>query len=107
MGIQTRAVREGNDYVINGSKHFISCATRPDFVILFTVTGVDETPKGPRKRITAFLVDSDTKGFDISRGPRSVSHRSYHNYQFSFAAGPWPRGISRGARARGSIRPAK
>ena len=85
MGIQTRAVREGDDYVINGSKHFISCATRPDFVILFTVTGVDETPKGPRKRITAFLVDSDTKGFDITRGPRSVSHRSYHNYQLSFS----------------------
>jgi acyl-CoA dehydrogenase len=85
MGIQTRAVREGDDYVINGSKHFISCATRPDFVILFTVTGVDETPKGPRKRITAFLVDGDTKGFDIARGPRSVSHRSYHNYQLSFS----------------------
>ena len=85
MGIQTRAVREGDDYVINGSKHFISCATRPDFVILFTVTGVDETPKGPRKRITAFLVDSDTKGFDITRGPRSVSHRSYHNHQLSFS----------------------
>jgi acyl-CoA dehydrogenase len=85
MGIQTRAVREGDDYVINGSKHFISCATRPDFVILFTVTGVDETLKGPRKRITAFLVDSDTKGFDIARGPRSVSHRSYHNYQLSFS----------------------
>jgi acyl-CoA dehydrogenase len=85
MGIQTRAVRQGDDYVINGSKHFISCAARPDFVILFTVTGVDETPKGARKRITAFLVDSDTKGFKIGRGPRSVSHRSYHNYQLSFS----------------------
>jgi acyl-CoA dehydrogenase len=85
MGIQTRAVRQGDNYVINGSKHFISCAARPDFVILFTVTGVDETPKGARKRITAFLVDSDTKGFEIGRGPRSVSHRSYHNYQLSFS----------------------
>jgi acyl-CoA dehydrogenase len=85
MGIQTRAVRDGSDYIVNGTKHFISCAARPDFVILFTVTGVDETPKGPRKRITAFLVDSDTKGFDITRGPRSVSHRSYHNYQLSFS----------------------
>jgi acyl-CoA dehydrogenase len=85
MGIQTRAVRQGDNYVINGSKHFISCAARPDFVILFTVTGVDETPKGARKRITTFLVDSDTKGFEIGRGPRSVSHRSYHNYQLSFS----------------------
>ncbi len=85
MGIQTRAVKVGSDYVVNGSKHFISCAGRPDFVILFTVTGVDETPKGPRKRITAFLVDTDSTGFAINRGPRSVSHRSYHNYQLSFS----------------------
>ncbi len=85
MGIQTRAVRDGDDYVINGSKHFITCASRPDFVILFTVTGADETPKGSRKRITAFLVDTDIKGFDIARGPRAVGHRSYHNYQLSFS----------------------
>jgi acyl-CoA dehydrogenase len=85
MGIQTRAVKDGDDYVINGSKHFISGVTKPDFIILFTVTGIDETPKGQRKRITAFLVDVGTKGFEINRGPRSVSHRSYHNYQLSFS----------------------
>jgi acyl-CoA dehydrogenase len=85
MGIQTRAVRDGEDYVINGSKHFISCVTRPDFIILFTVTGVSETPRGPRKQITAFLVDVGTKGFEMRRGPRSVAHRSYHNYQLSFS----------------------
>jgi len=84
-GIETRAVKDGADYVVNGSKHFITCTTRPDFAILFTVTGVDETPKGPRKRITAFLVDVGTKGFEVRRGPRSVGHRSYHNYQFSFS----------------------
>jgi len=82
--IQTRATADGGDYLINGSKHFISCVTRPDFIILFTVTGIDETAKGPRKRITCFLVDVGSKGFDIRRGPRSVSHRSYHNYQLSF-----------------------
>ena len=85
MGIQTRAVKDGSDYVINGSKHFITCASWPDFVILFTVTGIDETPKGPRKRITAFLVDSGTKGFEIVRGPRAVGHRSYRNHQMSFS----------------------
>lgn len=84
MGIQTRAAPDGDDFVINGSKHFISCVTRPDFVILFAVTGVDDTPKGPRKRITSFLVDVGTKGFHITRGPRPVSHRTYHNYQLSF-----------------------
>jgi acyl-CoA dehydrogenase len=85
MGIQTRAARDGEDFVINGSKHFISCVTKPDFVILFAVTGIDETLRGQRKRITAFLVDVGSKGFEIRRGPRSVSHRTYHNYQLSFA----------------------
>jgi acyl-CoA dehydrogenase len=84
MGIQTRAIRDGDDYVINGTKHFITCAARPDFVILFAVTGVDETAKGPRKRITAFLADTDLKGFEINLGPRAVGHRSYRNYQLSF-----------------------
>jgi acyl-CoA dehydrogenase len=84
-GIQTRAVKDGGDYVINGSKHFITCASRPDFVILFAATGVDETPKGPRKRITAFLVDTDTKGFELTLGARAVGHRSYRNYQLSFS----------------------
>jgi alkylation response protein AidB-like acyl-CoA dehydrogenase len=84
MSIQTRATADGGDYVISGSKHFISCVTKPDFVILFTVTGIDKTPKGDRKRITCFLVDVGTPGFDIRRGPRPVSHRAYHNYQLSF-----------------------
>jgi len=85
MNIQTRARKDGDDYVIDGSKHFISCVRRPDFVILFAVTGVDETKKGPRKRITAFLIDCDAKGFELRRGPRPVSHRTYHNYQLSFS----------------------
>ncbi|QEX17061.1 acyl-CoA dehydrogenase [Hypericibacter terrae] len=85
MGIQTRAVRDGDDWIINGSKHFISAVRKPDFIILFVVTGMDETPKGPRKRITCFLVDVGTPGFEITRGPRPVSHRTYHNYQLSFS----------------------
>ncbi len=84
MSIQTRATADGSDYLINGSKHFISCVTKPDFVILFTVTGIDKTPKGERKRITCFLVDVGMPGFDIRRGPKPVSHRAYHNYQLSF-----------------------
>ncbi|MDK3017320.1 acyl-CoA dehydrogenase family protein [Pseudodonghicola flavimaris] len=64
--IATRAVRDGDDYVVNGEKIFITMAMKADFIILFAVTGVDETPKGPRKRITAFLVDKDTPGIAVS-----------------------------------------
>jgi acyl-CoA dehydrogenase len=84
MSISTRAVRDGGDYVINGTKHFISGVGVPDFTILFAVTGVDDTPKGPRKRITAFLVDRDTEGFEMRRGPRCTSYRAYNNFQLTF-----------------------
>jgi acyl-CoA dehydrogenase len=84
MSMATRAKRDGDDYVINGSKHFISSHTLPDFAIVFAVTGVDETARGTRKRVTAFLVDRGAEGFDLRLGPRCISHRGYHNYQLSF-----------------------
>jgi acyl-CoA dehydrogenase len=64
--ISTRAVADGDDYVINGTKQFITQADRADFIILFAVTGVDETPRGPRKRITSFLVDKVTRGVTVT-----------------------------------------
>ena len=45
--MKTRAVRQGDGYVINGQKHFISHADRADFIILFAVTGSEETKRGP------------------------------------------------------------
>ena len=84
MSMQTRAVRDGEGWVINGSKHFISSPVLADFAILFAATGVDETPRGPRKRVTAFLVDRDTPGFQIERGPRCAAQRAYHTHQLSF-----------------------
>ena len=57
MGMKSRAVRDGDDWILNGSKHFISGPCVPDFAIVFAATGMDETKRGPRKRVTAFLVD--------------------------------------------------
>lgn len=65
-GIATRAVRDGGDWVINGTKQFITQADRADFIIVFAVTGVDTTPRGPRKRITGFLVDKSTPGVEVT-----------------------------------------
>lgn len=58
--ITTKAVQDGGDYIINGTKQFITMAMKADFIIVFAVTGVDDTPKGPQKRITCFLVDKAT-----------------------------------------------
>ena len=78
-GMTTTARRDGSDWIVNGTKHFISGAAHADFVIVFVATGVDETPKGPKKRITCFLVDRGHAGFSIMPGYDSVSHRGYDN----------------------------
>lgn len=83
-GMKCQAVRDGGDWVLNGSKHFISGAEHADFFIVFVATGVDETPKGPKKRITTFLVDRGTPGFEVRDGYRSVSHRGYKNCILDF-----------------------
>ena len=83
-GMKCTARREGGDWVANGTKHFISGAEHADFVIVFMATGEDMTDKGPKKRITAFLVDRGTKGFTIRDGYKSVSHRGYKNMILEF-----------------------
>lgn len=83
-GMKCSATRDGDDWVVNGTKHFISGAEHADFVIVFVATGEDQTEKGPKKRITAFLVDRGTPGFTIREGYRSVSHRGYLNMILDF-----------------------
>lgn len=78
-GMKTRAVKDGADWVINGTKHFISNAQISDFVILFATTGEDETEKGPRRRISCFLVDLDAPGVKVAPGYGHVGHRGYYN----------------------------
>jgi acyl-CoA dehydrogenase len=80
----TRAERKGDDYVINGVKHFISHADIADYTILFAVTGEVQTTRGPRKTMTAFLVDKGTPGFAVKDGYEVVSHRGYHNCILEF-----------------------
>ena len=82
--MSTRAEKDGQDFIINGTKHFISHADIADFVILFAATGVDQTSRGPRKRITAFLIDKGTRGFEVRDGYESVSNRGYHNCILEF-----------------------
>ena len=82
----TAATRDGDHYIINGTKHFISHADIADFVILFAVTGTEERRTGgARKLISALLVDSDTPGLTIARGPGCVSNRGYHQCELNFA----------------------
>lgn len=80
----TRAVRDGDDYLVTGTKHFISHADMSDFVVLFAATGTEQTSHGPKKSITGFLVDLDSPGVTVTRGSSVVSNRGYHQCELSF-----------------------
>ena len=83
-GMKCTAVRDGDDYVINGTKHFISHADLADYVILFAASGEEQTSRGPKKLITGFLVDFESPGCDVVDGYRCVSNRGYHNLIINF-----------------------
>jgi acyl-CoA dehydrogenase len=83
-GMKATARPDGGDWVLNGTKHFISHADLAGFAIVFMATGEEETPRGPKKRITAFFVDKGTPGFTVRDGYRNVSHRGYTNAVLEF-----------------------
>lgn len=83
-GMQATAKRDGGDWVLNGTKHFISHADIAGFAIVFMATGEEDTPRGPKKLITAFFVDKGTPGFTVRDGYRNVSHRGYTNSVLEF-----------------------
>jgi acyl-CoA dehydrogenase len=97
----TRAVRDGSDYVVTGTKHFISHADVADFVILFVSTGVEQTSRGPKSLITALLVDLDLPGVTVRRGSPAVSHRGYHQCELTFEDCRVPAGNLLGDEGRG------
>ena len=83
-GMKCSARADGDDFVINGTKHFISHADEADFVILYAATGEEETPRGKKKLITAFLIDKGTPGYTVRDGYKNVSHRGYNNCILEF-----------------------
>jgi len=83
-GMSCVARQSGDDWIVNGTKHFISHADIADFAIVFVATGEEETSGGIKKKITCFLVDRDTSGLEIREGYQSVSHRGYQNCILSF-----------------------
>ena len=84
MSMRSNAKKSGSDWILNGSKHFISGPCTPDFAIVFAATGEVDTPRGSRKKITAFLVDIDLPGFEVLEGNKCASYRGYKNFQLRF-----------------------
>ena len=71
--IQTKGVRDGDDWIINGSKIFISGADKADFGLLFVRTSAEKGRGG----VTCFLVDTDTPGFHVRRIVHTLRSAKY------------------------------
>jgi len=71
--IRTTAVRDGDDWVLNGAKIFISGADRADYGITFARTDAAQGRGG----ITCFIVDADTPGFHVRRIVHTLRSSSY------------------------------
>ena len=80
-GIKTRAVRDGNDWIINGSKIFITNGVYGD--IYFVAAKTDPTAKGSRG-ISMFIVEKGTPGFTIGRSLKKHGWRSSDTAELFF-----------------------
>lgn len=83
-GMKATAKQDGDDWILNGTKHFISHADIADFTIVYVATGEEETPRGKKKLITSFFVDKGTPGYTVRDGYNNVSHRGYTNSILEF-----------------------
>ena len=76
--IATRAVRDGDDYVLDGAKIFISNATIASFFVVFA-----RTAEGPKRAISAFVVDADHPGLTIGRRQEMMAPHPIAEVQLS------------------------
>jgi alkylation response protein AidB-like acyl-CoA dehydrogenase len=72
-GMRTRAVRDGNDWVINGSKMFITQGSVAGFCVVLARTNFEATAQ---RGITAFIVDTKTPGYSASKKLKKLGCRS-------------------------------
>ena len=79
--IQTRAVKEGSDYVLNGTKHFISNADRASFVVMSALTDPEKRARGG---ITHFIVEKGTPGFSMGSYQPMMGRQGVRNYELVF-----------------------
>ena len=65
QSIKTTATRDGSDWVLNGTKHFITNGKQADYALVFATSDKDKKAQGG---ITAFIVEKGTPGFEVGRG---------------------------------------
>ena len=84
QGQQTKAVADGDDYIINGSKIFITNGKEADVYVIFAVTGVIEKRGRKIKEITSFIVEKGTPGFTFGTKEKKMGIRGSSTYELIF-----------------------
>ncbi len=85
QGAQTKAVLDGNEWVLNGSKCFITNGKEADIYIVIAVTQVDVDAKGrKKKKFSAFIVEKDTPGFTFGTKENKMGIRGSSTYELIF-----------------------
>ncbi|MEK1901495.1 MAG: acyl-CoA dehydrogenase family protein [Rhizobium sp.] len=78
--LKTRARRDGDHYVLDGSKQFITSGKNGQVIIVFAVTD----PEAGKKGITAFIVPTDTPGYEVIRVEEKLGLHSSDTCQIAF-----------------------
>jgi len=85
QGQQTKAVLDGDEWVLNGSKIFITNGKEADIYVIFAVTDVVTDAKGrSKKMISAFIVEKGTPGFTFGTKEKKMGIRGSSTYELIF-----------------------
>ena len=84
QGQQTKAVLDGDEYVLNGSKIFITNGKEADVYIIFAVTAMVEKRGRMVKEISAFIVEKGTPGFEFGTKEKKMGIRGSSTYELIF-----------------------
>ena len=84
QGQQTKAVLDGDEWVLNGSKCFITNGKEADVYVIFAVTGKIEKRGKMMKEISAFIVEKGTPGFTFGTKENKMGIRGSSTYELIF-----------------------
>ena len=102
QGVQTKAVLDGDEWVLNGSKIFITNGKEADVYVIFAMTGVTEDKKGRKKKlISAFIVEKGTPGFTFGTKEKKMGIRGSSTYELIFTDCRIPKENLLGAEGKG------
>ena len=101
QGQQTKAVLDGDEWVLNGSKIFITNGKEADVYVIFAVTGMIEKRGKMMKEISAFIIEKGTPGFTFGTKENKMGIRGSSTYELIFTDCRIPKENMLGAQGKG------